>query len=857
MKSKMESTWLFFLILTTIIFADNVQSQHIHASKNPVAVGSNVTIFSTDTVDLGSWRFNEKTIVSIYPGGAEIFMDRITFNSSTSSLTIESVTLNDSGVYMLEKLREDGFLEKLELSVQVPISNVTLQAKANSLVEFNDTAVLKCSAAIGTSLSYEWMKDNTTITDGVQFSSNKDTLTIANVTRDDMGQYSCIVSNGLGNKTTNIVYLNINYGPSHTTIMVMPTMEVYKSGSNITLSCATDSNPEATIQWMFDDKSLNHSDQTLQLQNVAEKQTGLYKCVFYNSVTLRSSNVSARIWVMDPISAVVIRHASGPAILHESFTLKCDVTGPVDSIQWMKDGEIISVKNRTTFGEGNKTLTLNPVEHSDGGYYKCWASNCVSNMTSGPFEVHVNYGPEMPTITGSNVVKRGDNVTLRCNAKSTPTSSYKWHFDGDNVSNMSEYVTPPLTKELSGKYVCMAFNNITGKNSSTHIMITVVDPIEKVEVEGQMEPAVENSSYKLMCTVTGDADHIYWMKNDEHLNSSTIIFSMGKNMVTFMPVERSDSGEYQCMAKNAFGNMTSDPYNLVVNYGPETPMVGGRPAAETGSYVDFTCSAVSEPPSYFTWWFNDTQVANTSDFTAGPMTLNMSGEYTCKAHNPVTRQNSTKSTSLTVIEAMESVKVQNKSTPINQQNFTLVCEVVGPYNWTYWMKDGMYLNTSTMGQNMSYYVEKNMLHFTPVTRADDGTYTCIAVNQAANHSSVEYILQVNYGPVSVTISGPVVGERGDPISLSCSADSRPDCEFYWYLNNHLMSEAVGSVVSVFNINEYVGNYTCVAKNPVTNITMFQHKTLTIPGHASTIHLPTQGGLMMMGMFALSAHMLLR
>jgi len=83
-------------------------------------------------------------------------------------------------------------------------------------------------------------------------------------------------------------------------------------------------------------------------------------------------------------------------------------------------------------------------------------------------------GPETPTITGPNVVMTGDSATLSCNATSTPQSHYVWSFNGSEVSNMSEYVTPPLTKDLSGKYTCMAINNITSINSTAHIMITVV-----------------------------------------------------------------------------------------------------------------------------------------------------------------------------------------------------------------------------------------------------------------------------------------------------------------------------------------------------------------------------------------------
>lgn len=63
----------------------------------------------------------------------------------------------------------------------------------------------------------------------------------------------------------------------------------------------------------------------------------------------------------------------------------------------------------------------------------------------------------------------------------------------------------------------------------------------------------------------------------------------------------------------------------------------------------------------------------------------------------------------------------------------------------YWMKDNMHLNmtNSTANPLMSYHIKNNMLYFTPVNRVDDGTYECVATNQAGQHKSPTYMLLVN------------------------------------------------------------------------------------------------------------------
>lgn len=94
--------------------------------------------------------------------------------------------------------------------------------------------------------------------------------------------------------------------------------------------------------------------------------------------------------LLDPITAVVVSYIGRPAILYDSFTLHCEVTGTVESIMWWKDGHIITADNTTVFGMNNKTLTLHLVQHSDNGSYLCQAFNVLSNMTSSPHTVEIN-----------------------------------------------------------------------------------------------------------------------------------------------------------------------------------------------------------------------------------------------------------------------------------------------------------------------------------------------------------------------------------------------------------------------------------------------------------------------------------
>lgn len=88
----------------------------------------------------------------------------------------------------------------------------------------------------------------------------------------------------------------------------------------------------------------------------------------------------------------MIMEVGKPPILNMTFTMSCNVTGPEDSIHWMKDNAYLQMSEdgRVSFSDGNKTLKFSSVMHSDDGPYQCLASNAVSNFTSREFLLKVN-----------------------------------------------------------------------------------------------------------------------------------------------------------------------------------------------------------------------------------------------------------------------------------------------------------------------------------------------------------------------------------------------------------------------------------------------------------------------------------
>ncbi|XP_036825331.1 hemicentin-1 isoform X3 [Oncorhynchus mykiss] len=819
----MDHPLVWVLILVLLNFNTDVSGQVVVPSMNPLAVGSNVTLnlVPQSSINIGTWSYETTTIVLFYPGGSSVstsYQGRVSFNRSSAELSISSLQLNDSGLYTVQGM-EPVLTAVVTLSVQEPISNVTLRANATDLVELNDTAIFTCSVSSGTSLSYRWMNGSSEVaaSDRVQLGVGNSTLSIVSVTRYDEGPFRCEVINGISNGTSQPIGLNVRYGPSKLTMMVVPEMIIghtaYMMGSVITLSCSAQSKPAVSYKWRFNGVFLNEQSPQLSLQNTRENQTGSYACLAHNNVTLRYATMTTMIKIVEPISAVSLNRDGKPPILDQSFTLRCEVTGPVDYIHWLINGQVISLNNRTFFSTDNKTMVINPIQFSDSGEYLCEAFNAVSNKTSMTYTLVVNYGPEKPDVTSPDIAMTGHIVTFNCSASSQPPSQFSWFFNGSQVETGSVYETDPLTLASHGEYTCVSFNNVTGRNSTVSKMLIVIEPVSMAMVKVMGAQPIADNMFSLTCETTGTIYSIHWMKNGWPLYADNRTdFSMNNNTLTFNSVQDSDNGGYQCSAYNPLSNMTSTEYRLIVNYGPERPVIMSPDIAMTGYIVTFNCSASSQPPSQFSWFFNGSQVETGSVYETDPLTLASHGEYTCVAFNNITDRNSTASKMLTIIApvTMTTVKVIGAQ-PILNERFSLTCETAGTVYSIQWMRNGwpLYADNRT-----DFSMNNNTLTFNYVQDSDIGDYQCSASNPLSNMTSSNYRLIVNYGPEMPVITGPALGETGHNVTFNCSASSQPPSQFSWFFNGSQV--VTGSVYETDPLTlASHGEYTCVAFNNVT------------------------------------------
>ncbi|XP_049336570.1 carcinoembryonic antigen-related cell adhesion molecule 20 isoform X1 [Astyanax mexicanus] len=170
---------------------------------------------------------------------------------------------------------------------------------------------------------------------------------------------------------------------------------------------------------------------------------------------------------------------------------------------------------------------------------------------------------------------------------------------------------------------------------TTLTLVLLTGSLSAVVIIGPEDALIENKSWANLTCVGNNMDLVLtveWMKNGRSLSpSDRIQFSPDNTSILIQPVNRTDSGVYECtLNKNS-----SATYSLTVNYGPDV-MVLGATRLEEGSDIVFHCWADSYPLVSINWTVNDKTVEDPQLILIPNCDSSNSGNYTCTAFNNIT-----------------------------------------------------------------------------------------------------------------------------------------------------------------------------------------------------------------------------
>ncbi|KAK0152643.1 Basement membrane-specific heparan sulfate proteoglycan core protein [Merluccius polli] len=641
-------------------------------------------------------------------------------------LVFDRIKSSDSGKYLCEAKNEFGTKSaSISINVKYGPKHTSVISSPSGGVKEGSSVTLSCSSDANPAAKYTWFKNNQTL-----LWKPIQRYTFTSVRSEDRGKYCCQAENKYGRLSSNWVFIDVQYGPKHTSVISSPSGGV-KEGSSVTLSCSSDANPAANYTWFKDNTDNSSRDmnqgQQLVFGHIKSSDSGKYLCEAKNEFWTKSASISINV-KYGPKHTSVISSPSGGVKEGSSVTLSCSSdANPAAKYTWFKN-------NQTLLWKPIQRYTFTSVRSEDRGKYCCQAENKYGRLSSNWVFIDVQYGPKHTSVISSpsGGVKEGSSVTLSCSSDANPAANYTWFKDNTDNSSRDmnqgqQLVFGHIKSSDSGKYLCEAKNEFGTKSASISINVKY-GPKHTSVISSPSGGVKEGSSVTLSCSSDANPAAKYtWFKNNQPLLWKPI------QRYTFTSVHSEDSGTYRCQAVNKYGRLSSNLVFIDVQYGPKHTSVISSPSGgvKEGSSVTLSCSSDANPAANYTWFKDNTDNSSRymnqgQQLVFGHIKSSDSGQYLCKAQNELR----TKSASISM-----NVKYGPKHTSVisspsggvkEGSSVTLSCssDANPAANYT-WFKEH---EDSVIESGQNYTI-------TNITSELGGNYYCQAHNAIGRHNS--------------------------------------------------------------------------------------------------------------------------
>ncbi|XP_063953220.1 myosin light chain kinase, smooth muscle-like [Lytechinus pictus] len=242
------------------------------------------------------------------------------------------------------------------------------------------------------------------------------TLTIFSAQLTDLGEYSCEIYNGIGEKQASSAKLTVQPDRTKKSSGRLPEfLDFFKDmsvceGQDVNLTCKVRGNPIPKVIWLYNHRPIHESgdfkfyhenfSHRLHIVEVLPEDEGVYTCKAINS--FGEKQISAELFVEEQTQGLDSNkgpHTSArPSFLihvedakcweGNGATFDCKVTGlPEPEIQWYHDGKEIEASNQGHYiidrgNNGNCMLVIPHATVADAGEYACVAKSNLGTAHS-------------------------------------------------------------------------------------------------------------------------------------------------------------------------------------------------------------------------------------------------------------------------------------------------------------------------------------------------------------------------------------------------------------------------------------------------------------------------------------------
>ena len=458
---------------------------------------------------------------------------------------------------------------------------ITTQPDSQS-VATGETATFSVTAT-GSTLSYQWKKNGTTIA-----GATSSTYTTPITSSADSGtKYSVSVSNTAGAVTSNTATLAVLDKAVAPAITTQPADQTAITGQTATFSVSA-TGTSLKYQWKKADKDIPGATlRTYTTPATSSADSGArYSVSVSNSLSTVTSN-TVTLTVSDTAVAPSISSQPTAQSVNEGQTATFSVTatGTAPLIyQWQKDSTDIS-------GATSSTYTTPATSSTDNGaQYSVVVFNGAGTVISSKATLTVTATVEKPAITtqpAAQTVTAGQSATFSVTATGT-SPGYQWKKNGTDIpsATASTYTTEATSNADIGAALAysVVVSNSAGSVTSSAAALTVNSSITiSAQPTAQTITAGDMATFSVTATGTGELFY-QWKK------SGTVIPGATNSSYTTPAMGYAGNGaEYSVVLTDSVGTTTSSTARLTVTKTSTPKSYGYVANASDGLYDKTEC----------------------------------------------------------------------------------------------------------------------------------------------------------------------------------------------------------------------------------------------------------------------------
>ncbi|PYJ07268.1 MAG: hypothetical protein DME25_04245 [Verrucomicrobia bacterium] len=751
--------------ILTVIVPPTIIAQPQSRTTNQ---GANVTftVSASGTTPLGyQWRFNAANI-----SGA-----------TTSSYTRTNVQLADAGNYSVVVSNSAGTATSSNavLTVQAPPAIVS-QPQSQTVAQGN-TVVMTVSATGSSPLFYQWRFYGANLA-----GATTTALSLSNVTTNQSGPYSAVVTNAYGAATSQVA-----------TLTVTPSFQF--GGLTQLWSLAPYSRPYLTTNSLPNERGLAYNSVLRHLLLVSRNGPHVYVLDADSSADLNELSVSG---ISGGTYALLLVGVADDGVVYAGNLTTTGTTTSFRLYRWADDsastiptiayngdpgggnnqrwGDTLDVRGAGTNTQvilGSRSANILAVLTTTDGLNFTAHTITIADAPAGAFGLGIAFGPgntfwgkatgqalrqcsfDLTSGTGAstriyadpsipnNVAPIGVNTSLNLLGGINVGASNNHFRLYDLTTNSSTPVLLatngfPTDYDNSGTGTgALDFGNdrvyaLCANNGIIAMQIPSLSTPPSIVTPPQNVTVVAGQDAAFSVTATGTAPLAYqWRFYGTNLAGATA------STYTRSNAQPNHAGPYSVLVTNSAGAVTSSVATLTVNV---PPSITNQPQSQTvfaGGSATFSIGASGTTPLSYQWRFNGTNLsgATNSSFTRSNAQSSDAGNYSVVVSN-VAGSATSSNAALTVlpVNVAPSITSQPQSVTTNQgADVTFTVSATGTPSPTYqWRFNG----TNVPGATATAYTRAN------VQPSDAGDYSVFVSNIAGSVTSSNAVLTVLVPP---------------------------------------------------------------------------------------------------------------